>query len=125
MLQRLKQVQDTDSKFLSKSHEIRKKSIAQDKSKNRRAAKTTYATNSTKADAHRDKGTKKGKIKTKQNKTTGPGKLLHTFTNSHAADASAATTRAQNADNAELALQCHSHRPALTELGGTGNQVPP
>jgi hypothetical protein len=43
--------------------------------------------------------------KTKQNKTTGPGKLLHTFTNSHAADASAATRRAQNADNAELALQ--------------------
>jgi hypothetical protein len=50
---------------------------------------------------------KKAKNKSKQNKTKQRvlAKLLHTFTNSHAADASAATRRAQNDDNAELALQ--------------------
>lgn len=50
LLQLLKQVQDTDSKFLSKSHETRKKSIALDKSNKGGLAKLPYATNSTKAD---------------------------------------------------------------------------
>ncbi len=121
ILQLLKQVQATDSKFLSKSHETRKKSIAQDKSNKQGLPKLPTQQTAQKLTSEVTNEQRRGKTK-----TTSPGKLLHTLSQTPTKQMRARprrgprTTTTQSSRSSE-----HSHRPALRELGGTGNQVPP
>jgi hypothetical protein len=79
LLQLMKEVQDTDSKFLSKSHKIRKKSIAQDKSNKGRLPKLPMQQTALKLTSDVTNEQRRGKTKQNKTKQQSPGKLLHTF----------------------------------------------